>query len=159
VPRTRAARSAAYRLDATWLQVQGLVAQEYYQLVADLALVAASRAALDVSREGLALARAETARGCRRGVGVDSRPRGCRAAVSATRRCELQVTLTARALDSASNVAARRLRRGAPDRRPAPGARAELVPERRRGSSFGRCGCSEHAMRQQWRPTHGGLRS
>src|SRR5467141_1493407 len=56
------AKSAAYQLDATWLQVQGLVVQQYYQLVADLAQVAASRAALEVSREGLALAHRRPAR-------------------------------------------------------------------------------------------------
>src|SRR6266481_2581603 len=38
------ASAAAYQLDATWLQVQAQVAQDYYQLIADFALVAASRA-------------------------------------------------------------------------------------------------------------------
>src|SRR5207237_1997143 len=44
------ARAAAYQLDAAWLQVQAQVAQDYYQLIADSALVAASPAALAVSR-------------------------------------------------------------------------------------------------------------
>src|SRR6267378_2400894 len=77
------AKSAAYQPDATWLQVQGVVAQQYYQLVADLALVAASRAALEVSREGLALARARLRAGA---AGV------------------LEVALATRGLESASNV-------------------------------------------------------
>ena len=98
------ARSAAYRLDATWLQVQGLVAQEYYQLVADLALVAASRAALDVSREGLALARARLRAGAAGVLEVDRARADVEQQFQQLAAAELQVTLTARALDSASNV-------------------------------------------------------
>jgi len=65
------ARAAAYQLDATWLQVQGQVGQEYYQLVADLALVAASRGALEVSREGLLLAQARLRAGAAGVLEVD----------------------------------------------------------------------------------------
>src|SRR5438128_178059 len=65
------ARAAAYQLDATWLQVQGQVGQEYYQLVADLALVAASRGALEVSREGLLIAKARLRAGAAGVLEVD----------------------------------------------------------------------------------------
>jgi len=105
VPRTRAPGQQRTDWDATWLQVQGLVAAEYYQLVAD------SRPGRRFARGARRLARRARGwpgRDCARvppGVGGGSRPRGCRAAVSATRRCRAAGhTLTARALDSASNV-------------------------------------------------------
>src|SRR5436853_3552297 len=65
------ARAAAYQLDAAWLQVQAQVAQDYYQLIADFALVAASHAALDVSREGLTLAEARLRAGAAGVLEVD----------------------------------------------------------------------------------------
>src|SRR6267142_1941780 len=98
------ARAAAYQLDATWLRVQGLVAQEYYQLVADLALVAASLAALDVSREGLALAQARLRAGAAGVLEVDRARADVEQQFQQLASAELQVTLTARAIDSASNV-------------------------------------------------------
>jgi outer membrane protein TolC len=98
------AKSAAYQLDATWLQVQGLVAQQYYQLVADLALVAASRVALDLSREGLALARARLRAGATGVLEVDRARADVEQQFQQLAAAELQVTLTARALNSASNV-------------------------------------------------------
>jgi len=98
------AKSAAYQLDATWLQVQGLVAQQYYQLVADLALVAASRVALDASREGLALAQARLRAGAAGVLEVDRARADVEQQFQQLAAAELQVTLTARALESASNV-------------------------------------------------------
>src|SRR6267142_936163 len=98
------ARAAAYQLDATWLRVQGLVAQEYYQLVADLALVAASLAALDVSREGLALAQARLRAGAAGVLEVDRARADVEQQFQQLAAAELQVALAARALESASNV-------------------------------------------------------
>jgi len=43
------ADAAGHQLDAARLQVEGQVAQDYYQLVANLALVAASQTALVVA--------------------------------------------------------------------------------------------------------------
>src|SRR6267142_330720 len=98
------AKSAADQLDATWLQVQGLVAQQYYQLVADLALVAASRAALDVSREGLALAQARLRAGAAGVLEVDRARADVEQQFQQLASAELQVALGGRALESASNV-------------------------------------------------------
>jgi len=98
------ARAAAYQLDATWLRVQGLVAQEYYQLVADLALVAASLAALDVSREGLALAQARFRAGAAGVLEVDRARADVEQQFQQLAVAELQVALAGRALESASNV-------------------------------------------------------
>ena len=98
------AKSAAYQLDATWLQVQGLVVQQYYQLVADLAQVAASRVALDASREGLALAQARLRAGAAGVLEVDRARADVEQQFQQLAAAELQVTLTARALESASNV-------------------------------------------------------
>ena len=98
------ARAAAYQLDATWLQLQGQVAQEYYQLVADLALVAASRGALEVSREGLLLAQARLRAGAAGVLEVDRARADVEQQFQQLAAAELQVALATRALESASNV-------------------------------------------------------
>src|SRR5258707_111702 len=98
------ARAAAHQVDATWLQVQGQVAQGYYQLIADLALVAASRAALEVSREGLALAQARLRAGAAGVLEVDRARADVEQQFQQLAAAELQVALAARALESASNV-------------------------------------------------------
>src|SRR2546428_2019184 len=98
------ARAAAYQLDATWLQLQGQVAQQYYQLVADLALVAASRGALEVSREGLLLAQARLRAGAAGVLEVDRARADVEQQFQQLAAAELQVALATRALESASNV-------------------------------------------------------
>jgi outer membrane protein TolC len=98
------ASAAAYQLDATWLQVQAQVAQDYYQLIADFALVAASRAALDVSREGLTLAQARLRAGAAGVLEVDRARADVEQQFQQLAAAELQVALAARALESASNV-------------------------------------------------------
>jgi outer membrane protein TolC len=98
------ARAAAHQLDATWLQVQGQVSQGYYQLIADLALVDASRAALEVSREGLALAQARLRAGAAGVLEVDRARADVEQQFQQLAAAELQVALAARALESASNV-------------------------------------------------------
>src|SRR5712692_5651097 len=65
------AQASAHQLDATGLQVEGQAAQVYYQVVANLALVTASRTALDVSREGLRLAQARYQAGTAAALEVD----------------------------------------------------------------------------------------
>jgi len=98
------AKSAAFQRGATWLQVQGQVAQDYYQLVADLALVEASRAALEVSREGLRLAAARLRSGVAAVLEVDRARADVEQQFQQLAAAELQVALAARALESASNV-------------------------------------------------------
>lgn len=98
------ARAAAYQLDATWLQVQAQVAQDYYQLVADLALVAASSAALEVSREGLRLASARLRSGVAAVLDVDRARADVEQQFQQLAAAQLQVALAARALESTSNV-------------------------------------------------------
>src|SRR6202171_276128 len=65
------AEAFAHQLEATRLVVEGQVVQGYYQVVANLALVAASRSALDVSREGLRLAQARYPAGTAAALDVD----------------------------------------------------------------------------------------
>src|SRR5712672_1269791 len=73
--RVSAARTTAeafgHQLDSTRLLVEGQVVQDYYQVVANLALVTASRTALDVSREGLRLAQARYQAGTAAALEVD----------------------------------------------------------------------------------------
>jgi len=98
------ARAAAHQVDATWLQVQGQVAQGYYQLIADLALVDASRAALEVSRQGLALAQARLRAGAAGVLEVDRARADVEQQFQQLAAAQLQVALSARALESTSSV-------------------------------------------------------
>ena len=98
------AEAFAHQLDATRLQVEGQVVQDYYQVVANLALVAASRSALDVSREGLRLAQARYQAGTAAALDVDRARADVEQQVQQLANAELQVALAARALESASGV-------------------------------------------------------
>ena len=106
--RVNAARStsegAARQLDAARLQVEGQVVQDYYQVVANTALVAASRAALDVSREGLRLADARYQAGTAAALEVDRARADVEQQVQQLASAELQVALSARSLESSSGV-------------------------------------------------------
>ena len=107
--RIDAARSSASgaerQLAATRLQVEGQVVQEYYQLVANLALVAASQRALEVSREGLRLAEARFRAGVAPALDVDRARADVEQQVQQLASAQLQVALTARALTSSSGIA------------------------------------------------------
>src|SRR5712692_4167 len=98
------AQASAHQLDATGLQVEGQAAQVYYQVVANLALVTASRTALDVSREGLRLAQARYQAGTAAALEVDRARADVEQQVQQLAAAELQVALSARALESASGV-------------------------------------------------------
>ena len=98
------AQASAHQLEATKLQVEGQVVQGYYQVVANLALVAASSAALDVSREGLRLAQARYQAGAAAALEVDRARADVEQQVQQLAAAELQVALAARALESASGV-------------------------------------------------------
>src|SRR2546421_3901609 len=106
--RVGAARSTAeafaYQLGATRLLVEGQVVQDYYQLVANLALVSAARTALDVSREGLRLAQARYQAGTAAALEVDRAVADVEQQFQQLAAAELQVSLAARSLESTSGV-------------------------------------------------------
>ncbi|MFL5302218.1 MAG: TolC family protein [Anaeromyxobacteraceae bacterium] len=97
--------AAERRRDATDLQVQAEVAQDYYQLVANVALAASSREALAVSRESLRLAEARVAAGAAATLEVDRARADVEAQAQQVAAADLQVALAERALESASGVA------------------------------------------------------
>src|SRR5438132_9268650 len=98
------AQAAAHQLDSTRLVVEGQVVQDYYQVVANLALVAASRTALDVSREGLRLAQARYQAGTAAALEVDRARADVEQQFQQLAAAELQVALAARSLESTSGV-------------------------------------------------------
>ena len=98
------AASSARQLSATGLQVEAQVVQDYFQLVANLALVTASNTALEVSRAGLRLAEAQYKAGTAAVLDVDRARADVEQQVQQVASAELQVALAARALRSASGV-------------------------------------------------------
>jgi outer membrane protein TolC len=100
------AEAASHQLDATRLQVEGEIVQDYYQLVANVFLVEASAEALAVSREGLRLAQARYQAGTAAGLEVDRARADVEQQVQQLAAAELQVQLSARALESFSSVEA-----------------------------------------------------
>ena len=98
------AEAFAHQLDATQLVVEGQVVQDYYQVVANVALVAASKRALDVSREGLRLAQARYQAGTAAILEVDRARADVEQQFQQLAAAELQVALGARALESSSGV-------------------------------------------------------
>jgi outer membrane protein TolC len=99
------ARAAASQERATALRVEAEVAQDYYQLVANTALAAAARRALEVAEAGLRIADAKHQAGTGALIEVDR----ARAEVERDRQqiaaTDLQVALIARALQSATGLA------------------------------------------------------
>lgn len=98
------AQAAGYQLDSTRLVVEGEVVQDYYQVVANLALVAASRTALEVSQEGLRLAQARYQAGTAAALDVDRARADVEQQFQQLAAAQLQVALSARALESTSSV-------------------------------------------------------
>jgi outer membrane protein TolC len=98
------AESSTHQLRATGLQVESQVAQDYFQLVANLALVTASKTALEVSREGLRLAEAQYRAGTAAVLDVDRARADVEQQVQQVAAAELQVALAGRALQSTSGV-------------------------------------------------------
>jgi outer membrane protein TolC len=99
------ARAAATQAAATALRVQALVSQDYYQLVADLALAASSRRALDVARESLRIAEERSRAGAAAALDVDRARAEVERNVQQVAAADLQVSLVARALESATGIA------------------------------------------------------
>jgi len=98
------AEAAARQLEAMRLEVEAQVAQSYYQLVANVALVAASTESLEVSREGLRLAEEHYRVGTGALLETDRARAEVEQRVQQVASAELQVALAARALLSGSSV-------------------------------------------------------
>lgn len=98
------ARAAGTAATATDLRVQAQVTQDYYQLVADLALVGSSRRALDVARASLRTAERLHEAGTVPLLDVDRARGEVERDVQQLAVAELQVALVARALRSATGV-------------------------------------------------------
>jgi outer membrane protein TolC len=106
--RASAAKTAANATDlqlaSARLSVQAQVAQDYYQLVANLALLAAARQALEVSEEGLRLARNRYEAGVAQVLDLDRARADVEMQNQLVASADLQVSLAARALESASDL-------------------------------------------------------
>ena len=98
------ARAAATEAAATDLRVQALVSQDYYQLVADVALVGSSRRALEVARSALRIAERRHEAGTTPLLDVDRARAEVERNVQQLAAAELQVSLVARALQSATGI-------------------------------------------------------
>ena len=98
------ANAADRQLAAAQLQVQAQVAQDYYQLVANLALGTAAQQALAVSRESLRLAKSRYDAGSGPVLDVDRATADVEQQTQQVAVTGLQVALAARALESASGL-------------------------------------------------------
>ena len=98
------ANASDLQLAAARLAVEAQVAQDYYQLVANLAVVAAARQALDVSQENLRLTRARYQAGVAQILEVDRATADVESQNQQVASAELQVSLAARALESSSGL-------------------------------------------------------
>ncbi len=99
------ARASATEQAATALRVEALVSQGYYQLVADVALVGATRQALEVARASLRIAEQRHQAGTTALLDVDRARAEVERNVQQLASAELQVSLDARALESLTAIA------------------------------------------------------
>jgi outer membrane protein TolC len=98
------AESFARTLDATRLTVEGQVVQDYYQLLADIALVATAQNYLEVSRENLRLTQAKLRAGTATRLDVDRATADVEQQVQQLAAAQLQVALAVRDLQSTTSV-------------------------------------------------------
>ncbi|GEJ56721.1 TolC family protein [Anaeromyxobacter diazotrophicus] len=107
--RARAASGSARAAEASQqdaaLQVEGAVAQAYYQVIADLGLVDSSRRALEVARANLTLTEHQRASGAVAGLDVDRARAEVERQVQQLASAELGLRLDARALTSRTGLA------------------------------------------------------
>jgi len=107
--RTKAARtnaeSSERTLAATGLAVEGQTVQDYYQLLANLALVATAQNYLEVSRENLRLTEAKLRAGAATRLDVDRAQADVETQVQQLAAAMLQVALAARDLQSTTSIA------------------------------------------------------
>ena len=106
--RVSAARTVAkvtdLQLASARLSIEAQVAQDYYQLVANLALLEAARQALDVSQENLRLARSRHDAGVAQVLDVERAIADVELQKQQVSGAELQVSLASRALESDSGL-------------------------------------------------------
>jgi outer membrane protein TolC len=107
--RAAAAGTSAGAFDAqarsTALQVESAVAQDYYQLIANAALVGASQRAVDVARVSLRIAEERRAAGSAALLEVDRARAEVESDLQQLAGAQLQVSIVARALQSLSGIA------------------------------------------------------
>src|SRR6266702_1880518 len=107
--RAAAAGTNAGAFDAqarsTALQIESAVAQDYYQLIANAALVDASRRAVDVAKVSLRIAEERRAAGTAALLEVDRARAELESDLQQLAGAELQVSIVARALQSLSGIA------------------------------------------------------
>jgi outer membrane protein TolC len=102
---SKTALSAAQKLlTNTKLVVESTIAQDYYQVVANLALVTSAQRALDVSRESLRLAEVRRDAGVGPELDVDRARADVESQTQQVAAANLQVALSARALQSAAGI-------------------------------------------------------
>jgi outer membrane protein TolC len=99
------ARAAAREEAATALEVESLVSRDWHALVADLALVAASRRALEVARSTLRTAERRHEAGAVTRLDVERARAEVERNVQQVAGAELRVALDARALESRTGIA------------------------------------------------------
>ena len=100
-----AAEASAKQVEATSLQVESQVVQDYFQLLAYLSLVQSSQRALDVSRTNLQLTQARFDAGTVTALDTDRATADVERQVQLLESARLQVVLAARALQSTSGLA------------------------------------------------------
>lgn len=98
------ASAAGRQLVAARLQIEAQVAQDYYQLIADLALARASQRALEVSRASLQLAQTRYDAGVGPVLDLDRARADVELRNQQVALADLQVALAGRALESASDL-------------------------------------------------------
>jgi len=98
------AEGSAKQAEATGLQVEAVVVQDYFQVLANLSLVVSSQRALDVSRENLRLTQAQLDAGRATMLDLDRAKADVERQVQLLESARLQVSLSARALESASGL-------------------------------------------------------
>jgi len=107
--RAAAAGTNAGAFDAqarsTALQIESAVAQDYYQLIANAALVDASRRAVDVAKVSVRIAEERRAAGTAALLEVDRARAELESDLQQLAGAELQVSIVARALQSLSGIA------------------------------------------------------
>ena len=99
------AQSFAQTLEAVRLAVEGQTVQDYFQLLAGIALVATARNYLEVSRENLRLTEARLRAGTATRLDVDRAVADVEQQVQQLASAQLQVALTARDLQSTTSIA------------------------------------------------------
>jgi outer membrane protein TolC len=98
------AEGFARTLEATRLTVEGQTVQDYYQLLADLALVTTAQNYLEVSRETLRMTSARLRAGTATRLDVDRAAADVEQQVQQVASAELQVALAVRALQSTTSI-------------------------------------------------------